>query len=1211
MARHNTHAGTRRVWAIGLISALAVAAPGLAGATPAPSALKSETSPADYPLGLNEISVEDPYLLADRESDTYFLYDIDTSSTPATTVLVRSSTDLTNWSAAEDAYTLSGATNAWFIADPDADPATTGSITASPSVVSAPSVKKIDGTYYMSLTLADPASQLQAKDRGTSGRLRYFKTYPMANVVLSATSPEGPFTPLDVTKVSTNLALMLRDGSFYTDPDGTVFHVYATEWRQKLDGAIGAVQLSSTDMTQAVGDHPLYLFKASDALYLKEKNFGSEDPNFNAASTAMNAPYQVESPHLVDTPDGQLVAIYSTIREGKLAELQAVSPTGNIGGPWIQKPQVLPRDRGKAVPFTDFEGNDLLFAVADSVGTKHVEIFKTKFGEDGALQATEHLSAVDGASPVSLADTVAPVIYVPSTRVVETVASPAQVQFKATAIDAVDGEVKVTYSRQPGSYFPNGTSTAGVTTPVTVTAKDSSGNVATATFNVVVRQPRAAQAPPVAPSTADLATTFPCTMPNMGLHDPFIVADKASQRYFLYTSNSSGGACGTGVSASGTMAYQSEDLIHWSKPTVVYRVPSTGTRWNANTGPWAPEVHAYRGKYYLITTLHNNSVVTQPVNMDDDFERYVQSTMRASIIAVSDTATGPFVDLSPESPVTPREFMTLDGSLYVDPSGQPYLVYAHEWWQKQDGTIEAIPLTDDLVAAEGDPFLMWRASEIPFWADPFYGGRFSPLENKALSKAQMPGYVTDGAQVVTTPNGSLLSMWTTYRDARYIVGQAISRTGSMHGPWEQLPELDYADSGHSMVFTDFTGQLLMVQHNHMSEGTVRGEIFNISITNDGFVLGAHRQDLDGIVGRDTNDYLAPKVYPPSTRVVTLPQGANRVRVDFTAMARDNSEGLIPVTYSIQPRSFFSVGTKQVTVTARDKAGNVGTATFSVVVKPAPHVAPVVTSQPTSVTKSLGSSVVLTAAASGYPEPTVSWQRRAPGSTIWTAVAGTTTSLSVAVTAANDGAAYRAVFTNAKGDVTSAEAVVKVTRVAPKITTQPKTVSGALASTVKFSVKASGYPAPTVTWQRKLAGSSKWTTVSGAKSTTLKVTVTAGKKGAQYRAVLKNAVGAKTSKAATVKVKAAKPKIVKQPVSVTVKSGKTATFRVTAAASPKATYQWWVKAPGSRTWVRAIGGHAATLKVSSWPARNGLQAKVVVRNAKGSVTSKVVTLRVTR
>ena len=35
--------------------------------------------------------------------------------------------------------------------------------------------------------------------------------------------------------------------------------------------------------------------------------------------------------------------------------------------------------------------------------------------------------------------------------------------------------------------------------------------------------------------------------------------------------------------------------------------------------------------------------------------------------------------------------MTLDGTLYVE-NGLPYMVYAHEWIQILDGTMEAVPL---------------------------------------------------------------------------------------------------------------------------------------------------------------------------------------------------------------------------------------------------------------------------------------------------------------------------------------------------------------------------------------------------------------------------------------------------------------------------------------------------------------------------------------
>jgi endo-1,4-beta-xylanase len=282
--------------------------------------------------------------------------------------------------------------------------------------------------------------------------------------------------------------------------------------------------------------------------------------------------------------------------------------------------------------------------------------------------------------------------------------------------------------------------------------------------------------------------------------------------------------------------------------------------------------------------------------------------------------------------------------------------------------------------------------------------------------------------------------------------------------------------------------------------------------------------------------------------------------------------------------------------------------------PAPpaKTAPVVTKQPASVSVSLGGTATFTAAATGNPTPTVTWQRQLKGAVVWTTVAGATKpSLSVVSSAGVDGAKYRAVFTNTVGTVASSSATLTIKQVKPVVTTQPKSVSGALASTVKLTAKASGYPTPTVSWQRQLKGATTWTTLAGKTSTTLSVKVSSGVNGAKYRAVFRNAAGTTASAAATVKVKAAKPTITGQPASVKVKAGTTATFHVSVAASPKAGYRWYVKIPGSNHWVRAIHGTSSTLHVTATKARNGTQVRVVVTNAKGSVTSSTATLHVTK
>ena len=84
-------------------------------------------------------------------------------------------------------------------------------------------------------------------------------------------------------------------------------------------------------------------------------------------------------------------------------------------------------------------------------------------------------------------------------------------------------------------------------------------------------------------------------------------------------------------------------------------------------------------------------------------------------MARADSPEGPFVPVS-DGPIPPANFMTLDGTLYVDRAGKPWMVYAHEWLQVTDGKMEAVPLKSDLTAAEGDPVSLFKASDAP-WID--------------------------------------------------------------------------------------------------------------------------------------------------------------------------------------------------------------------------------------------------------------------------------------------------------------------------------------------------------------------------------------------------------------------------------------------------------------------------------------------------------------
>jgi hypothetical protein len=92
----------------------------------------------------------------------------------------------------------------------------------------------------------------------------------------------------------------------------------------------------------------------------------------------------------------------------------------------------------------------------------------------------------------------------------------------------------------------------------------------------------------------------------------------------------------------------------------------------------------------------------------------------------------------------------------------------------------------------------------------------------------------------------------------------------------------------------------------------------------------------------------------------------------------------------------------------------------------PSVAPVVTSEPAPNSVAVGQTYSMAAAASGSPTPTVQWQRSTDGGTTWSDVAGATaTTYSATASAADNGAWYRAVFTNSLSSATSTPAALTV------------------------------------------------------------------------------------------------------------------------------------------------------------------------------------------
>ena len=78
------------------------------------------------------------------------------------------------------------------------------------------------------------------------------------------------------------------------------------------------------------------------------------------------------------------------------------------------------------------------------------------------------------------------------------------------------------------------------------------------------------------------------------IRDPFVLADGG--KYYLYGSR---GAEAWGK-CTGLDAYVSDDLDEWSKAAEVFTPPENF--WS-NMHFWAPEVHKYKGEYYMLVSF--------------------------------------------------------------------------------------------------------------------------------------------------------------------------------------------------------------------------------------------------------------------------------------------------------------------------------------------------------------------------------------------------------------------------------------------------------------------------------------------------------------------------------------------------------------------------------------------------------------------------------
>ena len=264
------------------------------------------------------------------------------------------------------------------------------------------------------------------------------------------------------------------------------------------------------------------------------------------------------------------------------------------------------------------------------------------------------------------------------------------------------------------------------------------------------------------------------------IRDPFVFANEGDKSYYMFGTTAMQLREGESPGFDG---YKSVDMCEWEGPIAAFR---PCPQFWATRNYWAAEVYYYTDKYYMFASFKAD-------------KRY-----RGTQILVSDSVQGPYQPLT-DGPITPPNWECLDGTLFVDPDGTPWIVFCHEWVQVHNGGMWALRLTKNLKTSDGPPHFLFNASEAP-WIQQ----RGWPTES---ARHLFPTYVTDGPFLYNTASGRLLMLWSSFGEKGYALGIARSETGLITGPWKQdsIP-LWAEDGGHGMIFRSFDNRLFLTFH---------------------------------------------------------------------------------------------------------------------------------------------------------------------------------------------------------------------------------------------------------------------------------------------------------------------------------------------------------------------------------------------------------------
>lgn len=264
-----------------------------------------------------EIQIRDPFIYVDQQAQCYYMFgttDPNCWHGPGQGFDCYKSDDLTEWEGPIAAFRPKsdfwGKENFW-----------------------APEVHQYEGRFYLFATFKAPQ--------------RYRATHIL--VADQVTGPYEPLTPDPITPPD----WQCLDGTLHVDAAGDPWLVFCHEWVQVKNGEMWAMKLSK-DLTRAV-DRPIFLFNASEAAWVRESEWPTDDPKHGFPF------YVTDGPSLHRLADGTLIMLWSSLGRQGYAMGVSYSQNGHVTGIWQHDPEpVWGEDGGHGMIFETLDGRLML-----------------------------------------------------------------------------------------------------------------------------------------------------------------------------------------------------------------------------------------------------------------------------------------------------------------------------------------------------------------------------------------------------------------------------------------------------------------------------------------------------------------------------------------------------------------------------------------------------------------------------------------------------------------------------------------------------------------------------------------------------------------------------------------------------------------------------------------------------------------------------------